>query len=53
MKKPFICIAYKIVHDTSGYARKVLFKKELFKLKAAKSLDKMCSFREFLDKHQI
>ncbi len=62
MKKPLICIAYKIVDDTSGYARKVLFKKELFKLKipvfesielAAKSLDKMCSFREFLNKHQI
>jgi len=60
MKKPLICIAYKIVDDTSDYANKVLFKRELFKLKvpvfesielAAKSLDKMCTFREFVNKH--
>ncbi len=56
MKKPLICLAYKIVDDTSDYARKILFKKELFKLKipvfesiemTAKSLDKICTFREF------
>ena len=56
MKKPLICIAYKVVDDSSGYAGKLLFKKELFKLKvpvfesiemAAKSLDKMSIFREF------
>ena len=59
MKKPLICIAYKIVDDTSDYANKVHFKRELFKLKipvfesvdlAAKALDKLCSFREFQSK---
>lgn len=62
MKKPLICIAYKIVDDTSDYANKILFKRELFKLKipvfesvalAAKSLDKMCTFREFQDTHNL
>jgi len=61
MKKPLICLAYKIVDDTSDYARKILFKKELFKLKVpvfesiemtAKSLDKICTFREFQNKHK-
>ncbi len=61
MKKPLICIAYKIVDDTSDYANKVLFKRELFKLKipvfesvqlAAKALDKMCTFREFQNTHK-
>ena len=56
MKKPLICIAYKIVDDTSDYANKILFKRELFKMKvpvfesvemAAKALDKICTFREF------
>jgi len=60
MKKPLICIAYKIVDDTSDFANKVLFKRELFKLKipvfesvnlAAKALDKMCIFREFQNTH--
>jgi len=60
MKKPLICIAYKIVDDTSDYANKVLFKRELFKLNipvfesvdlAAKALDKLCTFREFQNKH--
>ena len=60
MKKPLICIAYKIVDDTSDYANKVHFKRELFKLKipvfesvdlAAKALDKLCTFREFQNKH--
>jgi hypothetical protein len=60
MKKPLICIAYKIVDDTSDYANKILFKRELFKLKipvfesvelAAKALDKMCMFREFHNSH--
>jgi acetyltransferase len=58
MKNPLICVAYKVVDDTSDYSQKLLFKKELFKLKvpvfesidlAAKTLDKMCTFREFLD----
>jgi hypothetical protein len=62
MKKPLICIAYKIVDDTSDYANKVLFKRELFKMKipvfesvelAAKALDKMCTFREYKNKHNI
>jgi len=60
MNKPLICIAYKIVDDTSDYANKVLFKRELFKLNipvfesvdlAAKALDKLCTFREFQNKH--
>jgi len=60
IKKPLICIAYKIVDDTSDYANKILFKRELFKLKipvfesvdlAAKALDKMCTFREFQNDH--
>jgi len=60
MKKPLICIAYKIVDDTSDYANKVHFKRELFKLRvpvfesvdlAAKALDKMCTFREFQNSH--
>ncbi|MFW9783184.1 MAG: CoA-binding protein [Candidatus Heimdallarchaeota archaeon] len=62
MKKPLICIAYKIVDDTSDYANKVHFKRELFKLKvpvfesvelAAKALDKLCSFREYQNTHSI
>ena len=61
MKKPLICIAYKIVDDTSDYANKVHFKRELFKLQvpvfesvelAAKALDKMCMFREFQNTHK-
>ncbi|GAH26413.1 unnamed protein product [marine sediment metagenome] len=60
MEKPLICIAYKIVDDTSDYANKVHFKRELFKLKipvfesvdlAAKALDKLCTFREFQNEH--
>ena len=56
MKKPLICIAYKIVDDTSDFANKVLFKRELFKMKipvfesvnlAAKALDNLYTFREF------
>jgi len=62
MKKPLICIAYKIVDDTSDYANKVLFKRELFKLRvpvfesvdlAAKALDKLCTFREFQNKQNF
>ena len=62
ISKPLICIAYKIVDDTSDYANKVLFKRELFKMKipvfesvnlAAKALDKMCTFREYLNKHNV
>ncbi|MFX1337815.1 MAG: CoA-binding protein [Promethearchaeota archaeon] len=59
MKKPLICIAYKVIDDTSDYAGKLLFKRELFELKvpifesielAAKSLDIMCGYKEFLEK---
>ena len=59
MKNPLISIAYKVIDDTSDYSKKLLFKKECFRLKipvfesielAAKSLDKLCSFREFLDR---
>ena len=62
MKKPLICIAYKIVDDTSDYANKVLFKRELFKMKipvfesvelAAKALDKMCTFREYQNRNDL
>jgi hypothetical protein len=62
MKKPLICIAYKVVDDTSDYAGKLLFKRELFELKvpifesielAAKSLDIMCGYNEFLEKRKI
>ncbi|MHA1148781.1 MAG: CoA-binding protein [Promethearchaeota archaeon] len=61
MKKPLICIAYKVVDETSDYAGKLFFKKELFKMKvpvfesielAAKSLDKMCNYREFLSRQE-
>lgn len=61
MKKPLICIAFKIIDDRADYAGKLLFKKNLFDMRvpvfesielAAKSLDKMCSFREFLDRHK-
>ncbi|MFX1373299.1 MAG: CoA-binding protein [Promethearchaeota archaeon] len=60
MKKPLFCLAYKVVDDTSDFANKVLFKREMFKLKvpvfesvhlAAKALDKMCTFREYLNTH--
>ncbi len=59
MKNPLICIAYKVIDDTSDYSSKLFFKKQLFELKvpvfetielAAKSLDQLCSFREFFDK---
>jgi len=59
MNNPLICIAYKIIDDTSDYAGKLLFKKQLFELNvpvfetielAAKSIDKLCTFREFFDK---
>ena len=62
MKKPLICIAYKIVDDTSDYANKVHFKRELFKMNipvfesvelAAKALDNICKFREFQNKNKI
>ncbi|MFW9824724.1 MAG: CoA-binding protein [Candidatus Thorarchaeota archaeon] len=62
MIKPLICIAYKIVDDTSDYANKVLFKRELFKMKipvfesvelAAKALDKLCTFREYINMHGL
>jgi acyl-CoA synthetase (NDP forming) len=59
MKNPLICIAYKVIDDSSDYSAKLLFKKQLFDLKvpvfetielAAKSLDKLCTFREHFDK---
>jgi acyl-CoA synthetase (NDP forming) len=57
MKKPFICIAYKITDDINYYSDRLQFKKEMFKLKIpvyesiealAKSLDKLCTYQEYL-----
>lgn len=59
MKKPLICIAHKVIDDTSDYAGKLLFKRELFERKvpvfesielAAKALDQTCTYQEFLNK---
>ncbi|MFO8017468.1 MAG: CoA-binding protein [Promethearchaeia archaeon] len=59
MKKPLICIAYKIIDDTSDYAQKVLFKRKLFELRvpifesielAANSLDHLCSYNEYYER---
>ncbi|MGV9197404.1 MAG: CoA-binding protein [Promethearchaeia archaeon] len=59
MKKPLICIAYKIIDDTSDYAQKVLFKRKLFELRvpmfesielAATSLDHLCTYNEYYEK---
>ena len=56
MKKPLICIAYKIIDETSDYAQKILFKRKLFDLRvpvfesieqAAKSLDQLCAYNEY------
>jgi len=61
MKKPFICLSYKIVDNIQYYSERLNFKRELFKLKIpffesidlmAKSLDKLCSFQEFLENHR-
>ncbi len=61
MKKPLICIGYKVIDETAEYAGKLLFKKELFKLNvpvfesieaAAKALDKLCCFKEYLEKQE-
>jgi len=61
MKKPFICLSYDIVDDNQYYNEKLRFKRELFKLKIpffesielmAKSLDKLCSFKEFLENYK-
>ncbi len=62
MQKPLICIAYKIIDDTADYAGKLLFKKELFKMNvpvfesidiAAKALDKLCQFKEYLERQEV
>lgn len=59
MKKPFICVSYKMLDDKKFYASKLQFKKELFKLKIpiyesvelmARSLDKYCTYKEFLER---
>lgn len=61
MTKPLIGIAYKVLDDKSDYKGKLQFKEELFALNipvfesielAAKALDKMCIYREFLDHHK-
>jgi len=61
MKKPFICLSYKIVDNNQYYSERLNFKRELFKLKIpffesidlmASSLDKLCSFQEFLENHR-
>jgi acetyltransferase len=59
MKKPFICVSYKMLDNKKFYVSRQKFKKELFKLKIpvyesvemmARSLDKYCSYKEFLEK---
>ena len=61
MKKPLICIAHKVIDDTSDYAGKLLFKRELFERKvpvfesielAAKALNQTCEYQEFLAKQE-
>ncbi|MHA1670861.1 MAG: CoA-binding protein [Promethearchaeota archaeon] len=60
MKKPFICVAYKITDDVDYYSNRLQFKKEMFQLKIpvyesiealAKSLDKLCTYQEYLKMH--
>ena len=60
MTKPFICVSYKIADDVEYYSQKLSFKKSLLKLKIpvyesielmARSLDKYCSFKEFIANH--
>jgi acyl-CoA synthetase (NDP forming) len=57
MTKPFICVSYKIADDVEYYSQKLDFKKKLLKLKIpvyesielmARSLDKYCSYKEFI-----
>jgi acyl-CoA synthetase (NDP forming) len=61
MKKPFICVSYKIIDDKQFYGARLNFKREMFKLKIpfyesiemmARSLDKYCTYKEFLEKRQ-
>ena len=60
MDKPFICVAYMITDDVDYYSNRLQFKKEMFKLNIpvyesiealAKSLDKLCTYQEFLKTH--
>jgi len=57
MKKPLICISQKIVDDVEDYTNKLKFKQALYKRgvpvfesieAAAKALDKVCTYKEFL-----
>ncbi len=58
MKKPLICISQKIVDDVEDYTNKLKFKKALYKRgvpvfesieAAAKALDKVCTYKEYLE----
>jgi len=60
MSKPFVCVAYKITDDVGYYSNRLQFKKEMFQLKIpvyesiealAKSLDKICTYQEYLKMH--
>ena len=61
MKKPLICVANQMIEDTNEYRSKLRLKKEAFKVGipifgsidlTAKALDRMCSFKEFLERHK-
>ncbi|MFX0071444.1 MAG: CoA-binding protein [Candidatus Hermodarchaeota archaeon] len=59
MKKPLVCIAHKVMDDIDEYKEKLEFKKALFEARipifesielTAKALDRMCTYKELLDK---
>ncbi len=61
MIKPLICIANKVIDDIDDYKEKLAFKQELFKKgvpifesidTAAKALDRVCNFKEFIKKQE-
>jgi acetyltransferase len=61
MNKPLVCIAHNIMDHLEDYNSKLKFKKELFKTRVpifesieltAKAIDKMCTFKEFIDKRK-
>ncbi len=61
MKKPLVIVANQMVEDTNEYRAKLRLKKEAFKVGipifgslvlSAKALDRMCTFKGFLEKHE-
>ena len=61
MNKPLICIAHKVMDDIDDYKGKLKFKKELFNVGVpifesieltAKALDRICIYKEFLEKRK-